>query len=272
MKTTKIVGLNCALFLTVMAGAPAQTPPDFKTPPPKYDPVSVGRGQTLFVGTCGFCHGASAKGGEKGPDLLRSVLVLHDEKGASIGHVILNGRPEKGMPRFALAPQQITDIANFLHSSVDKAADRDSYQILNIVAGDANAGQAYFNGPGQCNSCHSVSGDLKGIASKYDAATLQGKLIAPGYSWTEGDPPKPVIALSVTVTLPSGESFSGTPVYLDDFTVSLREANGAYHSFERTNDSPRVEIHNRLQAHLDMLLRYKDSDIHNLTAYLVTLK
>jgi hypothetical protein len=76
----------------------------------------------------------------------------------------------------------------------------------------------------------------------------------------------------VIVTLPSGESFTGEPVNLDDFNVSLREPDGTYRSFKRTKDVPRVEIHNRLQAHLDLLLRYKDSDIHNLTAYLVTLK
>ena len=93
----------------------------------------------------------------------------------------------------------------------------------------------------------------------------------PNYSWTEGTPPHPVIAYSVTVTLPSGESFTGTPVNLDDFNVALRESDGSYHSFKRSKDT-RVEIHNRLQVHLDLLSHYTDADIHNLTAYLVKLK
>jgi mono/diheme cytochrome c family protein len=233
-----------------------------QTPPPKYDPASVDRGRATFVSTCGFCHGSSAKGGEKGPDLLRSVLVLHDEHGETIGPVILNGRPDKGMPHFALSSAQISDIANFLHASVLSAEDRDNYKILNIVTGDAKAGAAYF--AANCQSCHSATGDLKGIASKYDPATLQGKFIEPNQSQSEG--------VTVTVTLPSGESFTGVPLNLDDFNVSLRDEKGEYHSFKRTNNTPKVELHNRFQAHLDLVRHYSDDDIHNLTAYLVTLK
>src|SRR4029077_16850345 len=148
--------------LTGTGAVSAQTTTnDSKEPPPKYDPASVERGKTTFVGACGFCHGSSAKGGEKGPDLLRSVLVLDDENGKAIGPVILRGRPDKGMPRFPFTPQQIADIANFLHDSINNAIDRDSYKILNIVTGDPKAGEAYFNG--HCASCHSVMGDLKGI-------------------------------------------------------------------------------------------------------------
>lgn len=260
-----------AVLFAALVAAGGQTPGvNDKAPPPKYDPASVERGRKFFASTCGFCHGTSAKGGEKGPDLLRSVLVLHDENGNSIGPVILNGRPEKGMPRFALTPNQIADIANFLHNSVLSAEDRDNYKILNIVTGDPKAGATYFKS--NCASCHSAGGDLKGIASKYDAATLQGKFISPGQSWNEGTPPHTVYAISVTVTLPSGESFTGLPLNMDDFNVSLRDENGDYHSFSRTKDSPKVEIHNRLQAHMDLVTHYTDDDIHNLTAYLVTLK
>ncbi|MGA8029108.1 MAG: c-type cytochrome [Bryobacteraceae bacterium] len=241
-----------------------------KAPPPKYEPASVERGRQTFASTCGFCHGATAKGGEKGPDLLRSVLVLDDENGKSIAPVILKGRLDKGMPRFPLSPNQIADIANFLHNSILSAADRDSYKILNIVTGDAKAGAAYFKT--NCTRCHSATGDLKGIASKYEPVTLQGRFIQPNPSWTEGTPPHTVFFLSVTVTLPSGESFTGVPTALDDFNVSLRDQDGNYHSFRRTQSGPKVEIHNRLQAHLDLVTRYSDEDIHNITAYLVTLK
>ncbi len=71
------------------------------------------RGKNAFVSSCGFCHGANAKGGESGPDLLRSVLVLDDDNGERIGPVILNGRPDKGMPKFAFSQAQISDIATF---------------------------------------------------------------------------------------------------------------------------------------------------------------
>ncbi len=60
--------------------------------------------------------------------------------------------------------------------------------------------------------------------------------------------------ITVTVTLPSGESFSGKLERMDDFTVSLMDSNGDYHSFIRNGDSPRVEIHDPIQAHKDLLL------------------
>lgn len=272
MLKTLICRLSAVLVLLAGVTVQGQTPTDdSKKPPPKYDPVSVERGRSTFTSMCGFCHGSNAKGGEKGPDLLRSILVLDDDGGKMIAPVIVRGRPEKGMPRFALTTMQIADIADFLHDSIEKAKDRDNYKILNIVTGDAKAGEAYFVGTGGCKSCHSVTGDLKGIAGKYDPVTLQGKFLQPSYTWTEGTPPRKVTAISVTVTLPDGKSYTGTPVIFDDFNVALRDASGLYKLFKRTSDL-RVDIHNRLQAHMDLVVQYSDADIHNLTAYLVTLK
>lgn len=256
-----LVHLTAALLFSGLAASPAAA--DDPQPPPKYDPASVARGQSVFVSTCGFCHGSRANGGEKGPDLLRSVVVLDDEGGKSIGAVILNGRPDKGMPKFAMTQPQIADIANFLHNSILGAANRDDYKILNIVTGDRKAGEEYFNGVGKCVSCHSVTGDLKGIGKKYEPVDLQDKFLSPGYH--------PGL-VRITVTLPSGESFTGNPVSLDDFNVSIKDDAGNYRSFARQKDVPKVEIENKLQAHSDMLMHYRDSDIHNLTAYLVTLK
>jgi cytochrome c oxidase cbb3-type subunit III len=257
--------LPCA-FVLLASFLPAQTPP-------KFDQASVARGQQIFIANCGFCHGPRATGGEKGPDLLRSVLVLHDDGGQSIGQVIQNGRPDKGMPKFSMTPQQIADIATFLHSSVAAAANRDDYKVLNIVTGDAKAGESYFNGPGHCTSCHSVTGDLKGIGARYEPLALQDRIVMPRERGPneKGEPLKPFVTFTVSTS--KGESLSGVPVNFDDFNVALIDAAGDYHSFVRENENnPHIEIHNRLAAHLEMLTKYKDSDIHNLTAYLVTLK
>jgi len=283
MQRKKFLGLMLAVGITAGfqasaqdAAAPTQAAapaPAANGTAPKFDPASVARGQTIFVSTCGFCHGTHATGGEKGPDLLRSVLVLDDENGASIGHVILKGRPEKGMPKFAMTQQQIADIAAFLHNSIAAAADRDKYQILNIVTGDAKAGEAYFNGVGKCSSCHSVTGDLKGIGAKYEPVTLQDKILMPRDRWSDGSSSQPgKSAITVTVTDASGRSTTGTLLNIDDFTVALKDAAGNYRSFTRRKDTPRVELHNPLKEHLDMLTKYTDTDIHNLTAFLVTLK
>ena len=241
---------------------------------PVYDPAAVDRGQKAFVSACGFCHGANAKGGESGPDLLRSVLVLDDDNGEKIGPVILNGRADKGMPKFAMSQAQISDIATFLHNGIRAASVHGVYPITDIVTGDPKAGQAYFNGVGKCNTCHSVARDLKGIGSKYDPVTLQGKFLMPRAVGTGGLEPAGQGAgqITVRVTLPSGHSFTGKLRHIDDFNVALIDASGEYRSFAREGDKPAIEIHDPLQAHLDMLMKYTDADMHNLTAYLVTLK
>src|ERR1700758_2152582 len=74
------------------------------------DAAAVERGQKIFVGNCGFCHGTTAQGGDGGPDLVRSPLALDDERGDQIGPVIEQGRPGKGMPAFHLPADQIQDI------------------------------------------------------------------------------------------------------------------------------------------------------------------
>lgn len=263
--------------------APAQQTPQAPPTPrrslggyPVYDPAVVERGQKTFVANCAFCHGSNAKGGETGPDLLRSVVVLDDENGGKIGQVVLNGRPDKGMPKFALTHEQIVDIATFLHDRIKAAALRGTYQILNIVVGDPKAGEAYFNGAGGCTSCHSVTGDLAHIGSKYDAVEVQQHIVMPREQQygrrAQASQTKQVAPVTATVTLPSGQSFSGTVSHIDDFTISIVDSNGDLHSFTRDGGTPKVDLHDPLKAHFDLLAKYTDSDIHNLTAYLVTLK
>ena len=166
------------------------------------DPGAVERGQKNFVARCGFCHGSNANGGESGPDLIRSVLALDDEGGDKIGPVIRNGRTDKGMPAFPLSDDQIKDIGAFLRSRQQAALDRGSYTIQNIVTGDAKKGQAYFNGAGRCNTCHSPTGDLKGVATKYEPVALQSRLLYPRTQRRRGEGSEPKsVPTRVTVTL-----------------------------------------------------------------------
>jgi cytochrome c oxidase cbb3-type subunit III len=240
----------------------------------QYDQATLERGKTIFSANCAFCHGGSAKGGESGPDLLRSVTVLHDENGDLIGKVLQNGRVDKGMPKFSFTPEQVDQIAAFLHDAVRAAAQRGTYKILDILVGDAKAGQAYFNGAGRCTTCHSVTGDLAHVASKFDAVNLQQKIVMPreGRSFGPRTPADKGTAVRVTLTLPSGEVVNGMLDKIDDFSVSLIDENGNYHSFSRDGDVPRVELHDPMKGHTELLKQYADADIHNLTAYLETLK
>lgn len=266
--------------------APAQTPPppqsedDKETP--KYDPAAVERGKQLHVTHCGFCHGSTARGGAQGPDLTRSALVQSDENGKQLGEFLKVGRPEKNMPKFDLPEKDVVDLATFYHFAVEAVADRGKYKILNILVGDAKKGEAFFHGAGKCVSCHSPTDDLKDVAARYqEAVELQQRLVMPrgrrrGRSQTGEKDVPPYLeptAVKATVTTASGETFTGPLMGVTDFEVVVYDAERQMpRSWLRHDGSPKVTVSDPLQAHVDMLRKWTDADIHNMTAFLSTLK
>ena len=227
---------------------------------------AVERGQKQFVIQCGSCHGADARGDDSGPDLVRSEIVLDDEQGNLIGPVVRKGRPNEGMPAFDLSDAQIRDLAAFLRERTQAAINRNAYQILNVLTGDARAGQAFFNGAGRCNTCHSPAGDLAGLGNRFRPEQLQARFLYPR-GGRGGAPPTPTTA---TVTPRTGPAVSGTLEFIDDFTVGLRDAEGYYRSFSR--EAAKVEIRDPLAAHVQLLREYTDKSMHDVLAYLATLK
>ena len=226
------------------------------------DPKAVERGRELFQQACGFCHGNDATGA-RGPDLVRSAMVTHDEDGNLIGPVIKNGREEKGMPAFAYSSQQISDLSAFLHDQIRAALNSNrvprDYPVEKLLTGDPAKGKTYFFGAGHCDSCHSPTGDLAGVAKKYSPIDLEAKFLYPRGR-----------RASATVTLSSGEKVSGTLEHLDEFTVALTDASGWQRSWPRSD--VKVEIRDPLAKHRELLAQYTDADVHNLFAYLETLK
>jgi mono/diheme cytochrome c family protein len=231
------------------------------------DQAAVDRGKALYGVNCNFCHGSDARGGEGGPNLLRSELVLNDQNGESIAQVVQNGRGE--MPKLALTTAQISDVAAFLHSFRVGGYDVSRMIPPSILVGDAAAGQAAFTT--KCASCHSPTGDLKGVATKYsDPKQLQNTFLMPGGGGRGGRGGGP--AVTVTVTMPGGQKVEGRLVRIDDFIVTLTDADGYQHTIALDGNTPKVEIHDPVKPHRDMLATYSDKEIHNITAYLVTLK
>jgi cytochrome c oxidase cbb3-type subunit 3 len=237
------------------------------------DTSAADRGKALYMTACGSCHGPLSRGSNKGPDLVRSVTLLHDRYGSTLGPLLRtqHSRPG-GRPLPSFSDDQIKDLSHFLHQQVNDTLRSGPYtKVLNVLTGDPKAGAAYFNGSGTCNTCHSPTGDLAGIASRYDPPTLQQRFLFPGvigFGRSGVTPAKPV---TVTVTTPDGHSTSGTLVRMDDFDVSLRDAAGDYHSWKRTPQL-NVETHDPYAAHNELLDKYTDRDIHNVVAYLETLK
>ncbi|PYP50545.1 MAG: cytochrome C [Gemmatimonadetes bacterium] len=256
------------------AGRDGERAPDYPVRPPA-PPEQVAHGQQVFQSNCGFCHGSDGRGGEAGPNLVRDEVVLRDHNGELITPIVQNGIPAQGMPKFGLSGAEITDIAAWLHNQ--PLSDRGAPSTLDILVGDAKHGEAYFNGAGRCTQCHSATGDLTGIGSRYEPKTIQNLIVSGGggrgrrRSAGAAPPVKPP-PTTVTVTLPSGRRVQGELDHLSAFVVALRDSAGTYHSFARHDSIPKVVVTNPLQWHMDMLPKWRDADIHDLTAYLVTLK
>ena len=250
--------LGICLTAGWITSAAAQAPAPAQAP--AVDAAAAERGQGIFSSSCSFCHGSQATGTEQAPNLLRSPIVFQDHNGDTLGPFLKQGRPTLGMPAFpTLGPDQVSDIAAFLHSRIQEVRGTRLPETA-LLVGNAKAGQAYFDGVGKCSTCHSPTGDLAHIGSKDQPLALTTAFLTP--------PAKP---LHVNVVLPSGQTVSGKLEYLDEFTVSLVDDSGAYHTWPR-HYTKSVDVVDPLAAHKAMLPVYTDKEIHDLLAYLVTLK
>ena len=222
----------------------------------------IQRGRKQFVQSCGFCHGADATGG-RGPDLVRSPLVAHDQKGELIGEVMRNGRPDKGMPAIPATPDQIADIAAFLHARAVEAVESSGvprdYPAKRLTTGNLEAGKAFFEGAGGCKNCHPSAADLVASARKDSSIEFEAHMLYP-----EDQP------VTAVVTLPSGEQIHGKVIHQDDFVIGVQGQAGWYRSFSR--DKVKVEIQDPLEAHRKLLGKLRQADMHNLFTYLYSLK
>ncbi len=242
------------------------------------DPAMVAQGKTLYAVNCQACHGPDLRGGDMGgPNLLRSQVALTDQHGENIVPIIQGGRMAQGMPKIGISVEDSNAVAAYVRSVIGMIGSQGrppgEQKVLNIVVGDAERGRAYV--AAHCSSCHSVDGDLKGIASKFpEPKMLQTRWVAGGASSTyDGASGK----MTAEVTTPAGpkskaETFKGRVLYIDDFLVTLELEDGTLQSFPRNGATPKVVVHDSLQAHRDMLPLYTDQEIHDVTAYLVTLK
>jgi len=293
MKPLVLFGITTFLALTaipIQAQGPPQAPPGGAAPAggrrggggfsaafPQHaaaDPAMVERGKALYGVHCNFCHGSDARGGEGGPNLLRSDLVLNDKNGELIANVVQNGKGD--MPKLNLTNAQVSDVAAFIHSFRVGGYDESRMVPPSILVGDAKAGEAAFKT--KCASCHSPSGDLKGLASKIaDPKQLQNGWLMPVGGGGRGGRggrggPFNVPPTTVTVTQASGQKVTGRLARIDDFTVTLIDSEDTQRTFRRDGDVPKVEVNDPLKPHKDLLPTYTDKQIHDLTAYLVTLK
>ncbi len=257
----KIQGDELKALLTFLAtGAPATASPTATPTPPS---EGVEAGAQLFHQNCAFCHGRDAMGGETGPDLTQSKLVLSDKTGERIATVIREGRPDNKMPGFNFSQSQLTNIIAFIHSREAAAkahpGGRRGVAVEDLQTGNVQAGKQYFEGAGGCSKCHSATGDLAGVAKRYQGLQLEERMLYPKGAKS-----------TATVTLPSGEKVEGTVEYDDEFTIGIKDSSGTYRSWPLS--TVKVDIKSPADAHVEQFPKYTDDDVHNLMAYLQTLK
>jgi mono/diheme cytochrome c family protein len=241
-----------------------------------FDRTQVERGRRLFLRQCASCHGLDARGGAgfTDVDLMRTRITYMDISGRELD-TFLKTHPQGRAP-LSLPVDHVTDIATWLrYEAADFVGGRGGPRH-NVFSGDARAGEAYFNGAvGRCSTCHSVTGDLRGIGAKTnsDAPTLTAAILSGSAGGggnrggARGGGP-PASAVSLTVTLENGQQFVGTPLTVNDWLVEIRLRDATIRSWLPNNGWPKVERVNRLQAHIDLLFEHTDDDIRNLAAYL----
>jgi len=249
------------------AQSPASPPRPLTVTPQTYPVEQIQAGAVRFVSQCGFCHGRDAAGGESGPDLTRSELVAEDTRGDKIGPLLRAGRPDKGMPAFNLSDADRGAIVAFIHDQKTKfetlGGGRRAVSDTDLATGNAGAGRTYFNGAGGCSGCHSPTGDLAGIARRHQGLTLLQRMLYPSGR------PAPAPA-KVTFTLPSGQTVIAPLAEEDEFTVSVFDPVGVRQTYEKS--AVKFKIEDPRAAHFDQLGKYTDADMHNVFAYLDTLK
>ncbi len=246
-------------------GSPASVPPPRSTATQTYPADQIQAGQRIFTAQCGFCHGRDAMGGESGPDLTRATVVAEDVRGDKLGPLLRAGRVDKGMPAFALSASDLTAVVAFVHDQKTKAESltggRRSVDLADLQTGDPESGRRYF--AGACATCHSPTGDLAGVARKLQGLALLQRMLYPA-------PGREGSKATVTVTLSSGQIVTGRFAYRDEFTIGLTDANGWYRAWPARQ--VKFVVNDPLQAHVDQLGKYTDGDMHDVLAYLQTLR
>ncbi len=243
-------------------------------------PEVIVRGKALYDANCASCHAPDLRGTADGknPNLLRSGVALRDQKGELVA-----GAVARHTPRITLVEADAVAVAEYIHSVHATMGGQGSPPgrnptgvVLNVLVGDAKAGEATF--AARCGACHSVAGNLKGIASKFsDPRALQNGWVSGSTSTFGGRGGGDGSGSPATVTLADGTKLDGLLLRQDDFIVTLQLPDGTRRVMARTNGVPKVEVKDPKRGHVDAIVKlaHEDTDakmMHDITAYLWTIK
>jgi len=261
--------LAAACLTVAVVGAHPAVPQSLRSPP--VDPEAYDRGRALWASHCVDCHGSQARGSATGPNIIRTKTVNFDRAsltpGSVLGPFLKAGHPtQSGKASASFTDEEMVGLAHFVRQKVnDTMRGSALFTVGDVLIGDAQAGAAYFTGEGGCAACHSPTGDLAGYGTRYAPVDIQQRMLFPG-SARGTNPNVP----TVSVTPAAGSVISGELVEQSDFFVTLRAADGTLRVVPRTGAE--VVITHPLQAHIDLLDRITDEQMHDVVAYLETLQ
>jgi cytochrome c oxidase cbb3-type subunit 3 len=250
---------------------------------PEVDQAAHDRGRAIWARECVDCHGSQARGSDTGPNIIRTKTVNFDRSspaaGSVLGPFLKAGHPtQSGKASATFTAEEVVALANFVRQRVnDTMRGSPVFTVGDILVGDRAAGQKYFEGPGRCATCHNDSArSLAGIGSRIAAPVdIQQRMLFPGSGGggRRGAAAAPTGATAITarVTPATGPEISGVLVEQSDFFVTLRQADGTIRAVRRAPDT-KIVLTNPLQAHIDLLDVITDTQIHDLVAYLESLK
>ena len=235
----------------------------------------LARGKSLYDAQCASCHATDMRGvlEKNGPNLLQAAATMTDKQGETVAAAVAKHSPPINLPDSDTAA-----IAEYIHSIQATMGGQGSPPgrnpvglTYNILVGDPTAGKAAFTR--LCSSCHSVTGDLSGIATKHsDPRTLQNTWVTGSSGLLRGNGES---GMQATVTMSNGEKIEGKLVRKDDFLVVLTLADGTRHSIAVDNGVPKVDVKDPQEGHKKMVYLMDDPDnknMHDITAYLATIK
>jgi cytochrome c oxidase cbb3-type subunit III len=275
-----LVVASVAVGRTQGRGGAAQTPPAVPqiTNNPRVDQAAHDRGRTLWAMHCVTCHGTQARGSETGPNIIRTKTVNFDRSAQQAGSVLgpflkAGHSTQSGKASASFTDEEVVALAHFLRQRVnDTMRGSAIFTVGDILVGDAKAGETYFNGAGGCATCHTATTrSLAGIATRYTPVDLQQRMLFPSAGRGGGRGAVNPNAVTMTIAPASGPAISGVLVEESDFYVSVRQTDGTLRVVRR---APGMKFTRTvpLQAHIDLLDRITDTQIHDLVAYLETMK
>ena len=254
-------------FVVSSAGAGEKTR---KAPTPQ-EQAALEEGQALFRGLCSGCHGGAGRGG-KGPDLTDNRWI-HGDKDEDIARVIREGVPKTTMKKLgeSLKEEQIAKLILYIRS-LARAPGESTWQPY--LKGDAEAGRKLFfdtQSKAQCAKCHSVNREggrvgpaLDHIANRRSPEYIMESILQPS---KDIDPDYE----AVTVVTLRGKAITGLRINESNFSIQLREENGKFHSFQKSElDSVTVLKKSLMPDNMAEVLTVKE--LHDLFAFLMTLE